>query len=265
MITVATELETFQAQIGDIDPIERPFQNAKSAVLLRAIRALDTRFDPLILQLEIRDSVTNNYATIVTKLTEFERRMGPKEPVREGAFRAQTTGKSTKFHGKCFKCGKQGHRKQDCRSPTKAPETSPSTGPLPTPIGGKGLSPKPAEESSYAVEQSWTAVTVRSEPSTGSKDVLWMVDSGASRHMADSRILLTEYSALEEPITIRTTSGAYIEAIGQGTALLMVGPKGAECSTAHPSTGADLELQDRLDEMQPGSRVGHPPEHDNEG
>lgn len=46
---VATKLSTLQAEIGDINPKERPLENAKIAVLLRAIRALDARFDPLIL------------------------------------------------------------------------------------------------------------------------------------------------------------------------------------------------------------------------
>jgi hypothetical protein len=86
--TVATELTTLQAEIGDIDPKERPSENAKIAVFLRAIRALDPRFEPLILQLEISGTVTD-YAVVVTKLTDFERRMGPKEPISTTAYRAK--------------------------------------------------------------------------------------------------------------------------------------------------------------------------------
>ena len=47
--TIATDLTTLQAEIGDIDPKERPSDNAKIAIFLRAVRALDPRFDPLIL------------------------------------------------------------------------------------------------------------------------------------------------------------------------------------------------------------------------
>jgi hypothetical protein len=47
--TIATDLITLQAEIGDIDPKERPSENAKIAIFLRVIRALDPRFDPLIL------------------------------------------------------------------------------------------------------------------------------------------------------------------------------------------------------------------------
>lgn len=134
VITIATELDTLQAEIGDIDSKERPSENAKAAVFLRAVRALDHRFDPLILQLELSDSA-GKYAVIVTRLTEFERRLGPKETVKEGAYSASS---AKGFKGKCFNCDKPGHKKQDCKSPRKNPGSNPSTGPLPTPRGGAG-------------------------------------------------------------------------------------------------------------------------------
>src|SRR4051812_43071664 len=42
--TIATQLSTLQAEIGDISSEERPTDTAKCAVFLRAIRALDPRF-----------------------------------------------------------------------------------------------------------------------------------------------------------------------------------------------------------------------------
>jgi len=219
--TVATEIDTLQAEIGDIDPKERPSENAKTAVFLRAIRALDPRFDPLILQLEISDSITNKYPIVVTKLTEFERRLGPKEPIREGAFSATGTGKAPKFQGKCFNCGRVGHRKQDCKSPKKSPGNSPSTGPLPTPTGGKGLRIGPTEGAKHAIEHSWAA-TIESMPYNSPEELLWVIDSGASRHMTYARGAFKEYSPLSEPILIQTANGAEIQAIGQGTVSLRV-------------------------------------------
>jgi hypothetical protein len=61
--------------------------NAKIVVFLRAVKALDLRFDPLILQLEISRTI-NDYAIVVIKLIEFERRMGFKELIKEEAFSA---------------------------------------------------------------------------------------------------------------------------------------------------------------------------------
>jgi hypothetical protein len=127
--TVATDLTTLQAEIGDIDPRERPSENAKIAIFLRAVRALDPRFDPLILQLEISGTVTD-YAVVVTKLTEFERRLGPKEPISTTAYRAKELevedtgdlGDSSSDEEpliRCYKCGGIGHKRSEC--PTKKP------------------------------------------------------------------------------------------------------------------------------------------------
>jgi hypothetical protein len=130
--TIATDLTTLQAEIGDIDPKERPSENAKIAVFLRAVRALDPRFDPLILQLEISGTVTD-YTIVVTKLTEFERRMGPREPIITTAYRAKEREASKDIGDlgdsgdsgdeepqiRCYKCGGIGHKRSEC--PTKKP------------------------------------------------------------------------------------------------------------------------------------------------
>ena len=229
--TVATEIDTLQAEIGDIDPKERPSENAKTAVFLRAVRALDPRFDPLILQLEISDTVTK-YAVAVTKLAEFERRLGPKEPIREDAFSATNAEKPPRFQGKCYNCGRTGHKKQACRSPIRAPDSNPSTGPLPTPLSGdRTPEPRSTAKAKYAVETSWAARTktprVTTPRAIGSLDeLLWVVDSGASRHMTYCRDAFVEYTTLQAPIVIQTANGAEIQAIGQGTVVLKVPNRG---------------------------------------
>jgi hypothetical protein len=138
---------TLQAEIGDIDPKERPLDNAKIAVFLRVVRDLDPRFNPLILQLEILGIVTD-YIVVVTKLTDFEQCIGPKEPIKEKAFSAISTKKKPKFQGQCYNCRKTGHRVKDYRAPKDAKSRSPSTGPLPTPLEGRGLSPGPVRTKS---------------------------------------------------------------------------------------------------------------------
>jgi hypothetical protein len=185
---VATELSTLQYEIGTIDPTEKPSETLKISIFFGAIRAMDERFAPLILQLEI-SGITTNYSAIVARLSEHERRMGPKEALKESVLSAKTDEKAPKegFQGKCFNCGKKGHRKADCKKPKKQEkpgkdEKSPSTGPLPTPGGGKGLSPgpeKPVANANSATEASWMAIA---EP-TYSRDMLWVIDSGSSRHM----------------------------------------------------------------------------------
>lgn len=175
---------------------------------------------------------------MVTKLTEFERRMGPKEPIKEEAFSAQSAKGKSKFRGKCFNCDKPGHRAKDYKAPKKSAESgskSPSTGPLPTPSGGRGLSPSPTRNTGFtegaksAIEQSWAALEEDSRAPTslkGTEGLLWVVDSGASRHMTYFKGAFTEYSALQEPIIILTANGTELQAIGQGTVVLKVSRNG---------------------------------------
>jgi hypothetical protein len=105
---------------------------------------------------------------------------------------------------------------------------SPSTGPLPTPSGGRGLSPGPTgstDSAKYAIEHSWAALEEDSRAPRslgGIEGLLWVVDSGASRHMTYYKEAFIKYSALQEPITILTANGTKLQAIGQGTVVLRV-------------------------------------------
>lgn len=225
--TIATDLNTLQAEIGDIDTQERPSDRSKIAVFLRAIRVLDPRFDPLVLQLEISGLATN-YSVVVTKITEFERRMSPRETIKEDAYSASDSKPrpKPKFRGKCHNCGKIGHMARDCRASksTESSKRDPSTGPLPTPTGGRGLSPTPnGHAARQATEEAW-AVTIEGHTQglRSRNELLWVVDSGASRHMTFCREAFTEYAKLRSPITINTANGAEIQAVGTGTVVLKV-------------------------------------------
>jgi hypothetical protein len=174
---VATELSTLQYEIGTIDPTEKPSETLKISILFGAIRVLDKRFAPLILQLEISGTITN-YSAIIARFSEYERRMGPKEALKESILLAKTGGKSPKFQRKCFNCGKQGYRKSDCKSKKvekQDQEKSPSIGPLATPGGGRGLSPGPGKltekpiANASSAETSWMALE---EPTYSRNDLL---------------------------------------------------------------------------------------------
>src|SRR5882757_988666 len=179
---VANDLTILQVEIGLISSLEKPTDSLKISVFFRVIRAIDPRFEPLILQLEVSKSTTD-FNAIVAHLTEAERRMGAKDPLKETAFSARTPKKGSmgatrrptgRFRGNCYNCGKLGHKSTECRAPKKS--TGPSTGPLVTPGGRRGLSPTP----DIAMEASWMATTGPLE-SNPIASLVWVIDSGASR------------------------------------------------------------------------------------
>jgi hypothetical protein len=57
-------------------------------------------------------------------------------------------------------------------------------------------------------------------------ELLWVVDSGATRYMIYYRDAFTEFSALQQPVVIETASGAELQAVDQGTVVLKVSRDG---------------------------------------
>jgi hypothetical protein len=223
---IATGLSTLQYEIGAISANERPTDTLKRSILFQAVRALDPRFGPLILQLEISDT-GKDYSTIVTHLSEFERRLGPKEALKEAVFAAQAPKHPTKlgngglkkgaFRGKCFNCNKPGHRAADCRAARASGRVG--TGPLATPRGRQGISPPPEQPVLQAIETSWMATTSLNAPTNNHA---WVVDSGCSRHMTFDREVFTEYTLLETSIPVTTASGTEIQAIAEGSTAIKI-------------------------------------------
>jgi hypothetical protein len=131
-------------------------------VLLRAIRALDIRFDSFILQLEISDLATN-YTVVVSKLAEFERCIGLRETTKKSAFSTINTKSKTKFQRKYYNCEKTEYIARDYRAPkrdSRKPRSNSSIESLLTLLGDRGLSLEPSKATGtittakYAVEQS---------------------------------------------------------------------------------------------------------------
>ena len=151
--------------------------------------------------------------------------------------RADTEGKGSKkkFKGECFYCKKKGHRQADCRSKLSDEKDGkegkegkkPSTGPLPTPSGGKGLSPAPeqakvvSEVVSEVSEMCWAA-----KVNIERQGLVWVIDSGCSRHMIYSREAFVDYTTLDIPRSVQTASGTEILGVGIGSIILHTNQEG---------------------------------------
>jgi hypothetical protein len=195
----------------------------KIAILFKAVGAMDARYEPMIMQLQLSPK-SADYRAITERLIDVERRIGASEPAKEGALRTDTGSKEPKkrFKGECFYCKKKGHRQADCRtrlSDEKAGK-GPSTGPLATPSGGKGLSPTP-EQAKTASEVCWSANT-----NIERQRLVWVIDSGCSRHMTFLRDAFTDYTLLDSPVPVETASGTEILGVGVGSVVLNIDIEG---------------------------------------
>jgi len=249
MVSILSRLDELELQISYMDPDSEPNEDDKISILIATLKAYDTRLAPALALIEFAIPALD-YETISTRLVEIERQIGAVSGMAENAMRAYEKPKKT-FNGECFNCGKKGHRQADCRSPKKEEKgvpssekgyNRPSTGPLPTPTGGRGLSPDRANQ---ARETAWVASTIRPRaivregnsqrampkeacwkalegPPLGS-ELDWIVDSGCTRHMTFMReSFKQDYKELDTPVEIETASGGSIYGIGTGSVSIRV-------------------------------------------
>ena len=71
--SISTELDTLLSEIGVISTDERPSDTMKLTILYRAVRSLNTMYDPIVLQLGL--AKITNYEEVVVQLMEYERRI----------------------------------------------------------------------------------------------------------------------------------------------------------------------------------------------
>ncbi|CAI5708033.1 unnamed protein product [Peronospora farinosa] len=90
------------------------------------------------------------------------------------------------FQGKCFACGRHGHKRSQCRN------VKPS---------------RPGDEFVFSA--------FSDEPILNST---WLLDSGATRHMTDDKREFVEYEDLSTPIYITVANGHQLKAQGTGKA-----------------------------------------------
>ncbi|KAJ3662741.1 hypothetical protein Zmor_007072 [Zophobas morio] len=124
---------------------------------------------------------------------------------RGGRYQNQQRQQFTKqrFSGKCYNCGKTGHRKIDCYKPQNTQNNGQANA---------------ASNSGASSAMMYTAETM----AVGYAGELWVADSGASKHMTFRRDIITnyrEFSASErKPITVGNNETIYAE--GEGDVMI---------------------------------------------
>jgi hypothetical protein len=116
-----------------------------------ALQGLNKEFDTLVSVITHGEQPTFDSLTALLEEEAVRKGMKPAGNIAPGD-NAIAFGALAGKKGVCWNYGKPGHKRHECTLPKEA-----STGPLPTPGGGRGLSPGPRapEKAINAVEASW--------------------------------------------------------------------------------------------------------------
>eukprot|EP00795_Rhopilema_esculentum_P007998 gene7998-biopygen1703 len=175
-------------------------------------------------------SLPPSYTTLVTALEAkgdelslaFVQQALINEEQKKQAFKATATTKinrdsalhlekgiSRPFKGKCYNCGKEGHKSFECH---KRKQVRPSNS-FKNETHNAKTAGKEADDDSDS--QLFLAENKQTENETNRQ---WILDSGASQHMTSNKLLLINYREFNQPELVKLGDGQTVEARGSGRA-----------------------------------------------
>ena len=154
----------------EYDPIVKIIENMPGMTLFHAKEMLRREYDGM------RRTEHQEVALKSTHTSKYKK--GPRR--HEG----RSSSRGEKFSGRCYRCNKYGHKRQDC-------------------VVAQQETRQSGEERAF---------TASCQTSAG-----WLLDSGASSHMCPDRDEFSKIDSLKDPIMITIADGSEVEAKGVGT------------------------------------------------
>lgn len=184
---------------------------SQKMVMTKIIMTLPTSLNYFSAAWESIPPAVRTVDNLVARLIMEETRLSARESEPSGALAAKgntrddnaesvrkhTKNKSVK-PGACYKCGKFGHFKRDCRSKVR---------------GNKNE--KEQQHSTKGKQEALYSELVLTSSGKLDADV-WYLDSDASSHMTGRRDWFKDYKEFQEPISIKIRNGVEIKAHGKG-------------------------------------------------
>lgn len=206
---IATHISKIKALAHKLNMLGEP--TSDTMVITKIVMTLPRQYQHFITAWESTSENDRTLANLINRLTMEEIRMNANDKQSNNAFysKANTKNHGKSMHpnnksykpGKCHRCGREGHWKNECRS-TNVHHTPNNR------YGGNKNEPK-----GEAFIGDVLAITANK----GNENTnIWYLDSGASQHMSSKKSWFIEYEELLHPIPVKMGNGEVIYAKGKG-------------------------------------------------
>ena len=176
--------------------------------VVHLLASLPDSFDMLVTALEANSDKVPAIENVTERLLREEQKLKEKGAGGDGKALSAAKGYSKKRQGTCHYCKKPGHYKKECRAFAQAQLKEKSKS------GGQHSANQAAEQDKEANSKE-AMVAGCALSATSKKD--WIVDSGATSHMCNSRELFKELNELIPPHQVAVGDGHIVDAKGEGT------------------------------------------------
>ena len=174
--------------------------------VVHLLASLPDTFDMLVTALEANSDNVPAMENVTERLLREEQKLKGKGAGGDGKALSATKESSEKKQGNCHYCKKPGHFKRECKAFAHAQLKKSKSG---------QHSANQAAEQEKETSSTEAMVAGHALSATTRKD--WIVDSGATSHMCNSKELFKELNELVPPQQVAVGDGRTVDAKGEGT------------------------------------------------
>lgn len=196
----------------------RSFKQAFNAQSSQDVPTLITQILSEADRLEEEKLTVQDTDALFTRMHISGRGRGARWPQQQRQFWHQRTERSSTTV--CFKCGRTGHKQYECRTPSF--HRGRGRG------GGRTPQSHHAEVTEALMAEKTNAEDCEAAVSETTRSNEFLVDSGCTHHMVNSKDLFTTYQTTNDPGKVRVGSKQHLKIHGKGSVTLLISVNGEQ-------------------------------------